>query len=57
MMTCKQQPPISYAVAELEAVSASAGLTQDDLKRLFASGLGVYDLLGYVEAVIADRLS
>jgi len=57
MMTCKQQPPISYAVAELEAVSAQAGLTQDDLTRLFASGLGVHDLLGYVEAVMDNRLS
>jgi hypothetical protein len=57
MMSSKQQPPISYAVAELEAVSSQAGLTQDDLTRLFASGLGVYDLLGYVEAVVADRLS
>jgi len=57
MMTCKQQPPISYMVAELEALSGDAGLTQDDLARLLTSGLGVNDLLGYVNAVVCKRLN
>ena len=57
MMICKQQPPISHLVAELEALSGDAGLTQDDLARLLASGLGVDDLLGFVAAVAYNRLN
>ena len=57
MMISKQQPPISYVVAELEALSGKAGLTQDDLTRLLSSGLAVDDLLGFVNAVVYNRVN
>lgn len=57
MMICKQQPPISHMVAELEAMSGDAGLTQEDLTKLLASGLAIDDLLGYVAAVVCNRLN
>jgi hypothetical protein len=55
-MENKHRVPIFMAVERLQAASQQAGLTEDDVTGLLASGLDVTDAVTYVEAVLTNRV-
>jgi hypothetical protein len=55
-MESKYRVPIFLAVERLQEASQQAGLTEDDVTGLLASGLDVSDAVNYVEAVLFNRV-
>lgn len=55
-MENKSRVPIFLAVERLQEASQQAGLTEDDIGGLLASGLDVSDAVTYVEAVLSNRV-
>jgi hypothetical protein len=55
-MDNKYRVPIFVAVERLQEASQQAGLTEDDITGLLASGLEVYDAVIYVESVLSNRV-
>jgi hypothetical protein len=55
-MEDKHRVPIFIAVERLQVASQQAGLTEDDVTGLLASGLDVIDAVTYVEAVLYNRV-
>jgi hypothetical protein len=55
-MENKYRVPIFIAVERLQEASQQAGLTEDDVTCLLASGLDVCDAVTYVEAVLYNRV-
>ena len=55
-MENKYRVPIFVAVERLQEVSEQAGLTEDDISGLLASGLDISDAATYVEAVLSNRV-
>jgi len=55
-MENKYRVPIFVAVERLQEASQQAGLTDDDVVGLLASGLDVCDAVTYVEAVLSNRV-
>jgi len=56
IMENKYRVPIFVAVERLQEASQQAGLTEDDVIGLLASGLDVCDAVTYVEAVLYNRV-
>jgi hypothetical protein len=56
IMESKYRVPIFVAVERLQEASQQAGLTEDDVIGLLASGLDVCDAVTYVEAVLYNRV-
>jgi len=56
LMESKYRVPIFLAVERLQEASQQAGLTEDDVTGLLASGLDVCDAVTYVEAVLFNRV-
>jgi hypothetical protein len=55
-MENKYRVPIFVAVERLQEASEQAGLTEDDVVGLLASGLDVAEAVNYVEAVLFNRV-
>jgi hypothetical protein len=55
-MENKHRVPIFLAVERLQEASQQAGLTEDDVTGLLASGLDVCEAVTYVEAVLSNRV-
>ena len=55
-MESKYRLPIFMAVERLQEASEQAGLTEDDVVGLLASGLDVCEAVNYVEAVLFNRV-
>jgi len=55
-MDNKYRVPIFVAVERLQEASQQAGMTEDDVTCLLASGLDVSDAVMYVEAVLFNRV-
>jgi hypothetical protein len=55
-MESKYRVPIFVAVERLQEASQQAGLSEDDITGLLASGLDVCDAVTYVEAVLSNRV-
>jgi len=55
-MENKYRIPIFVAVERLQEASQQAGLTEEDITGLLASGLDVSDAVIYVEAVLTNRV-
>ena len=55
-MENKHRVAIFLAVERLQEASQQAGLTEDDVTGLLASGLDVSDAVTYVEAVLSNRV-
>ncbi|MGB6676741.1 MAG: hypothetical protein WBE44_08630 [Terriglobales bacterium] len=55
-METKYRVPIFVAVERLQEASQQAGLTEDDVICLLASGLDICDAVTYVEAVLLNRV-
>jgi len=55
-MENKYRVPIFLAVERLQEASAQAGLTEDDITGLLASGLDISDAVMYVEDVLSNRV-
>jgi len=55
-MENKYRVPIFLAVERLQEASEQAGLTEDDVSCLLASGLDVCDAVTYVEAMLSNRV-
>jgi len=55
-MESKYRVPIFAAVERLQEASQQAGMTEDDVIGLLASGLDVCDAVTYVEAVLYNRV-
>jgi hypothetical protein len=55
-MENKYRIPIFVAVERLQLAVEQAGLTEDDIHGLLASGLDVCDAAIYVEAVLCNRV-
>jgi hypothetical protein len=55
-MENKRRVPIFVAVERLQEASEQAGLTEDDVTGLLASGLDVCDAVIYVEAMLFNRV-
>jgi hypothetical protein len=55
-MENKYRVPIFVAVERLQEASEQAGLTEDDVVGLLASGLDVCEAVNYVEAVLFNRV-
>jgi hypothetical protein len=55
-MENKYRVPIFVAVERLQEASEQAGLTEDDVFGLLASGLDVCDAVSYVESVLSNRV-
>ena len=55
-MENKYRVPIFVAVERLQEASQQAGLTEDEVTGLLASGLDVTDAVMYVEAVLSNRV-
>jgi hypothetical protein len=56
IMENKYRVPIFIAVERLQEASQQAGLTEDDITGLLASGLDVCEAVTYVEAVLSNRV-
>ena len=56
IMESKYRVPIFVAVERLQEASQQAGLTEDDVIGLLASGLDICDAVTYVEAVLSNRV-
>jgi hypothetical protein len=56
VMESKYRVPIFVAVERLQEASQQAGLSEDDVVGLLASGLDVCDAVTYVEAVLSNRV-
>jgi hypothetical protein len=52
----KYRIPIFVAVERLQEASEQAGLTEDDIGGLLASGLDISDAVTYVEAMLSNRV-
>jgi hypothetical protein len=52
----KYRIPIFVAVERLQEASEQAGLTEDDIGGLLASGLDISDAVTYVEAMLLNRV-
>jgi hypothetical protein len=50
----KYRVPIFFAVERLQEASQQAGLTEDDVIGLLASGLDICDAVTFVEAVLSN---
>jgi hypothetical protein len=55
-MENKYRVPIFLAVERLQEASAQAGLTEDDITGLLASGLDISDAVMYVEDMLSNRV-
>jgi hypothetical protein len=55
-MESKYRVPIFLAVERLQEASQQAGMSEDDVTGLLASGLDVSDAVTYVEAVLFNRV-
>jgi len=55
-MENKHRVPIFLAVERLQEASQQAGLTEDEITGLLASGLDICDAVMYVEAVLSNRV-
>jgi hypothetical protein len=55
-MENKYRVPIFVAVERLQEASQQAGLSEDDITGLLASGLDVCDAVNYVESVLLNRV-
>jgi hypothetical protein len=55
-MENRYRVPIFLAVERLQEASELAGLTEDDITGLLASGLDISDAVTYVEAVLSNRV-
>jgi hypothetical protein len=56
VMETKYRVPIFVAVERLQEASQQAGLTEDDVIGMLASGLDVCEAVTYVEAVLSNRV-
>jgi hypothetical protein len=52
----KHRIPIFVAIERLQEASEQAGLTEDDIGGLLASGLDISDAATYVEAMLSNRV-
>jgi hypothetical protein len=55
-MENKYRVPIFVAVERLHEASLQAGLSEDDVTGLLASGLDICDAVTYVEAMLSNRV-
>lgn len=55
-MENRYRVPIFLAVERLQEASEQAGLTEDDITGLLASGLDISDAVTYIEAVLSNRV-
>jgi len=55
-MESKYRVPIFVAVERLQEASQQAGLSEDEVVGLLASGLDVCDAVTYVEAMLSNRV-
>jgi hypothetical protein len=55
-MENKYRVPIFVAVERLQEASQQAGLSEDDIVGLLASGLDVCDAVVYLEAMLSNRV-
>jgi hypothetical protein len=55
-MENKYRVPIFVAVERLQEASQQAGLTDDDITGLLATGLDVSDAVIFVEAMLSNRV-
>jgi hypothetical protein len=55
-MENKYRVPIFIAVERLQEASQQAGLSEDDVTGLLASGLDICDAVMYVEAMLSNRV-
>jgi hypothetical protein len=56
-MENRYRVPIFLAVERLQEASLQAGLSEDDITGLLASGLDISDAVMYVEAVLSNRVN